>query len=80
MSVLFQHLTGDHIEWDRFQSGKQAPMSYNPAKGFPRIMPSLWYEDVGEALDVAQPRRGLQRASEVNRRAWHRSSCGNASG
>lgn len=25
-------------------------MSYNPAKGFPRIMPSLRYEDVGKAL------------------------------
>jgi len=25
-------------------------MSYNPAAGFPRIMPSLRYEDVGTAL------------------------------
>jgi uncharacterized glyoxalase superfamily protein PhnB len=29
---------------------KEAGMSYNPAQGFPRIMPSLRYEDLGKAL------------------------------
>ena len=28
----------------------EAGMSYNPAQGFPRIMPSLRYEDLGKAL------------------------------
>ncbi len=30
-------------------------MSYNPAEGFPRIMPSLRYEDVGRVLGWLSP-------------------------
>jgi uncharacterized glyoxalase superfamily protein PhnB len=33
--------------------------TYDPARGFPRIMPSLRYEDVGAALDWLQRAFGL---------------------
>lgn len=35
-------------------------MSYNPAKGFPRIMPSLRYEDVSKALAWLSQAFGLK--------------------
>ncbi len=35
-------------------------MSYNPAEGFPRIMPSLRYEDVGRALGWLSPAFGFK--------------------